>query len=544
MIKKHLTALLLLLSAVAQANPLHTLKNLCPPDDTLRIVGSLSVGGIIVSDCASKNMELNPNVSYAEVDLSVNDATAYLEASDASCGVRIRFSRAAENTLRRYDAVLLDLAGCLLVRESHPDRLTIKDFGAKNIVSVQPGTAADLPRKERTVASLTDEDLYTFVTIPEAEMVFKSGTFTDIYEPYGQYTPKIHDDPLSHKKYYDVSGRMDGWASLLRDREGNTIYMLVNLLCTWRRDGNMVPRGLGPISGIVVHTPMRRYGGNMGRYSLRPVDRKDIVLSKKRNSPWKILTGWELDGTQGQQLEFEYLGVQGGVWKNGKKGDRVLADVGRTGGFLWTDSDSFIHIDNDLNALDAAKRGYQPNGALFLKGPTVGWFEFDTQGKPCEAKSVFVEFSTQKIKATDLSFSFSWSEGDADGDCCWGFPAEWRVQCSIDGSPWVNLQETATGEEIFLLRSHPWWDKVLNQVSGRRQTGFDCGLGMQQRSFRLPSEAIGRARVVLRLTPATGRISLIRSRPSDDVLSTNTISPDKDFMVTWLRFGQVMVEYR
>ncbi len=285
--KKQLTALLLLLSAAVQAAPLHALKELCPPDDTLRIAGSLGVSGIIISDCSSKNMELNPNVSHAKVDLSVNDATAYLEAPDASCGVRIRFSRAAENTLRRYDAVQLDLAGCLLVRESNPDRLTIKDFGTKNIVSVQPGTAADLPRKERTVASLTDEDLYTFVTIPEAEMVFKGGTFTDIYEPYGQYTPEIHDDPLSHKKYYDVSGRMDGWASLLRDREGSTIYMLVNLLCTWRRDGNMVPQGLGPVSGIVVHTPMRRYGGNMGRYSLRPVDRKDIVLSRKRNSPWK-----------------------------------------------------------------------------------------------------------------------------------------------------------------------------------------------------------------------------------------------------------------
>ena len=71
----------------------------------------------------------------------------------------------------------------------------------------------------------------------------------------------------------------------------------------------------------------------------------------RKKGPWKILTGWELDGTQGQQLEFELLGLQSGVWKNGKKGDRVVADVGKTTGFLWTDSDSFIHIGNDLNAL-------------------------------------------------------------------------------------------------------------------------------------------------------------------------------------------------
>ncbi|MBQ7517050.1 MAG: hypothetical protein IJU13_01310, partial [Bacteroidales bacterium] len=492
----------------AFAADLHSLRQLCPAGDTLKLTESIEISGIVISDCASENMELNPNSDYSAVDRSVNKATAYLQASDATCGIRLRFAVPADNTLRRYESLTLDLQGCRLVHEAEPDRITILDVTADRIRSREAGTVANLPAKERSISALTDADLYTYVTIPNAEMVFKGGSFADICEAYAQYCPAIHDDPATKEPYYSVNGRMDGWASLLRDTEGNTLYMLVNTLCEWRRDGRGVPQGMGPVSGILVHTPMRRYGGDMGRYSLRPVDRRDIRLSRKKG-PWKVLTGWELDGTQGQQLEFEVLGLQGGVWKNGKKGDRLVADMGKTTGFFWTDSDSFIHIGNDLNALEASTRGFVSNGSIVLKGPSVSWFDYSPEGNAVGAKSIFVECSTRKLKATDLAFSFSWMVGEADANLCWGYPAQWRVQCSIDGQPWINLKETATGQEVFMLRSSPWWDKSVDHV-GYRKTGYDAGLGMQQRSFRLPPEAIGHDRIILRLTPATNRMFVLR----------------------------------
>ena len=282
-------AALLLWGQAAAAGPFGQLRGLCEPGKSVLLTAPTVVEGIVVSDYRSPNMELNPNLNYYSVDLEENDRTVYVEAADGSCGIRLRFDEASENRLARYDRVRLDLNGCRLTRTAAPDCMTLTGVQALNVLSVAPGTAADLPVKERSVATLTDDDLYTFVTLRDAEFVFKEGSYTNIWEPYAQSCGELH-----HYKY-DINNRMDGWASLVRDSEGGAIYMLVNTLCAWRRAGKPLPQGMGPLSGVVVHTPMRRYGGDMGRYSIRPLDEGGIGVSRKRNSPWKRLTGWLLD---------------------------------------------------------------------------------------------------------------------------------------------------------------------------------------------------------------------------------------------------------
>lgn len=320
---KHLLKYLLAAAALplwgqaAAAGPFGQLRGLCEPGKSVLLTAPTVVEGIVVSDYRSPNMELNPNLNYYSVDLEENDRTVYVEAADGSCGIRLRFDEASENRLARYDRVRLDLNGCRLTRTAAPDCMTLTGVQALNVLSVAPGTAADLPVKERSVATLTDDDLYTFVTLRDAEFVFKEGSYTNIWEPYAQSCGELH-----HYKY-DINNRMDGWASLVRDSEGGAIYMLVNTLCAWRRAGKPLPQGMGPLSGVVVHTPMRRYGGDMGRYSIRPLDEGGIGVSRKRNSPWKRLTGWLLDGSAGASLEFELLGYQN-LGTEGRKGDRVL----------------------------------------------------------------------------------------------------------------------------------------------------------------------------------------------------------------------------
>ena len=320
-------AVLPLWGQAAADGPFGQLRGLCEPGKSVLLTAPTVVEGIVVSDYRSPNMELNPNLNYFSVDLEENDRTAYVEAADGSAGIRLRFDEASENRLARYDRVRLDLNGCRLTRTASPDCMTLTGVQALNVLSVAPGTAADLPLKERTVATLTDDDLYTFVTLRDAEFVFKEGSYTNIWEPYAQSCGELH-----HYKY-DINNRMDGWASLVRDAEGGTIYMLVNTLCAWRRAGKPLPQGMGPLSGVVVHTPMRRYGGDMGRYSIRPLDEGDIAVGRKRNSPWKRLTGWLLDGSAGASLEFELLGYQN-LGTEGRKGDRVLSDAGSSRGYL------------------------------------------------------------------------------------------------------------------------------------------------------------------------------------------------------------------
>lgn len=524
-----------------QANPLSSLKEICPEGKSVKILRSYCVSGIVASDWRSLNMELNPNVSKARVNVDVNDATVYLSSPDGSMGIRILFDEPADNRLCRFDHLTIDLKGATVSRYTEPERIEITGVNRLNVVSVSGGSPSDIPVKEKHISELTDSDIYTYVTLKDMEMIFKDGTYADIYEPYAQHTDEIQGNS------FGVSGRMDGWASLLRDGGGNTIYMLVNTLCTWRRNGRGVPQGVGNVSGIIVHTPMRRYGGDMGRYSIRPLDEKDIAIGNRSKSPWTTLAGWQLDGSAGQTLEFEYLGVQGNVWKEGKKGDRVLNDVGKVPGFFWTDSDSFIHIDSDLNALEGAGKGWQKNGAIMFKGPSVGWFGFDASGKANSTSSFFIEFPARKAKGKTLSLSFSWAAGDQDANHDWGFPAEWFVQCSTDGgATWITLKETATGKTSFYLRPLPYWDKVLSNYgnSQSRPTGYDCGLGMQQRSFLLPASAGGSEKVLLRIAPVSARISLIRANPASPCVSDNVLSASSRGLVTYIRFGSLMIDCR
>ena len=338
---------------------------------------------------------------------------------------------------------------------------------------------------------------------------------------------------------------MDGWASLVRDSEGGAIYMLVNTLCAWRRAGKPLPQGMGPLSGVVVHTPMRRYGGDMGRYSIRPLDEGGIGVSRKRNSPWKRLTGWLLDGSAGASLEFELLGYQN-LGTEGRKGDRVLNDAGSSRGYLWTDCGAFVHVDGDYNALGTQNKGWVGNGAVVFKAPVPDWYKWDNMGRMVGSNAFYIAFSTKKARGTALQLAFEWGAGNQDGNFSWNFPLEWKAEYAVDGGEFQPLRDAATGRETFVLRSLPWWDKVIDGSghADRLRTPYDCGMGLQQRIFRLPAEAFGRDEVVVRLSPASGLLSQIRGNPSADVLIPTSVVRKNSKQTTVIRFGTITVDYK
>ena len=82
--------------------------------------------------------------------------------------------------------------------------------------------------------------------------------------------------------------RTEKCASLVRDIEGEHIYLYTNTTCLYRRDGSRLPYGSGKLSGIVVHELFPRFewednaGGDdesygyIGRYQLRHVSKSDF----------------------------------------------------------------------------------------------------------------------------------------------------------------------------------------------------------------------------------------------------------------------------
>ena len=521
------------------AETIMSLKSICNKGEMIAISQDYLIEGVVVSDWRSPNMELNPSITVNRLNVYVNDATAYLQDLDGNCGIRLLFDESADNRLCYGDKVTINTKGCHLVRNQNPDCLTLKGLSWTNVMSCESGHKSDIALKEKYISELNDTDIYTFVSLKELEFVFKTGSYADVYEKYSVYNHSIH------KGVCETNNRMDGWASLLRDKNGSCIYLLVNMLCEWRRNGKGVPQGIGNVDGVLVHTPMRRYGGDMGQYSIRPLDESNIKIQKKSASNWKRLSAWEQDGSMGQTLDFEMLGLQDGLYKNGRHGDRVLNDSGSAKGYLWTDSDAYIHVGSDINSLSAENEGYVPNGAILFKGSGTGWYQFDSKGNVLpETKSIFIEFDARKAKGELMTISFSWLAGNLEAVNNWGFPAQWKVQYSLDGQNWKTLEETATGKQYIHLRPHPWMDNKLEGL-GMRRTGFDTAMGMQQRSFHIPSDAFGQKSVIVRITPASDIYYAHRGDTRDSSVDPNKrINAKMTHTVSMIRFGEISIDYK
>ncbi|MBQ7342068.1 MAG: hypothetical protein IJW42_02285, partial [Alistipes sp.] len=509
-------------------------------EDKTTVTESVIIEGVVISDCESPNMDINHNVSTAKTDITHNMRTAYIQTPDGALGFRLKFVAPEDNGLYRYGTVRLDLKGATIVKEYNPERYTIRNLTSENVLSFKKGDASKVVRKEKHIKDLTDTDVYTFVTLKDLEFVFKDGSYTNIWEPYC-IKSELHNVP----KPYGVTSRMDSWATLLRDLDNKAIYMHVNTLCQWRRNGKTVPKGMVEMNGIIVSSENRRYGGNMGKFQIRPVDEKDIVPVKGK-SPYKTIVGWFYEANNSADVNYEMMGFKTGQGnKREVKGDRLIAEYGK--GFMWTTSNSFFVLTHDYNDVTTHNRGSIWSGAIAFEGPTTSWYIFDSNNRIIGTNSVFVEFSTAKISGTAMSVCFDFGAGNQSADSSWQYPAQWKVECCYDGRRWITLKDTATDQLITNMRPVPFWPARLKLLTGDRRvkpTGYDCGLGLQQHTYALPPAVFGCDKVLIRITPANGKLAQIRSNPASDMIMDKAIVTPNCKQTTFFRFGSLYVYYK
>ena len=509
-------------------------------EDKTPITESVIIEGVVISDCESPNMDINHNVSTAKTDITHSMRTAYIQTPDGKFGFRLKFNAPEDNGLQRYSTVRIDLKGATIVKEYNPERYTIRNLTAENVLSLQNGDASKVVRKEKHIKDLADEDVYTWVTLKDLEFIFKEGSYTNIWEPYC-IKSELHNVPNP----YGVTSRMDSWASLLRDTDNKAIYMHVNTLCQWRRNGKTVPKGMVELNGIIVSSSNRRYGGNMGKFQIRPVDDKDIVPVKGK-SPYKTIVGWFYEVNNGAEINYEMMGYKTGQGnKREVKGDRLIAEVGK--GYMWTTSDSYFVLTSDYNDVTTHNRGGVPNGAIAFEGPTTSWYLFDSNNRVVGTNSIFVEFSAAKLSGTAMSVCFDFGAGNQSADTSWQYPAQWKVECSYDGRRWVTLKDTATDQLITNMRPVPFWPSRLKLLSGDKSvkpTGYDCGMGLQQHTYAIPTAAFGSEKVLIRITPATDKLAQIRSKPESDMIMEKGVVTPHCKQTTFFRFGSLYVYYK
>ena len=355
----------------------------------VELTGEKMLSAVVISDAGNYNMETNPNLTDTSIDFSVNEKTAYIESLDGQYGLRIVAKLPADNILKRYSSVQLSINGLKLVKESNPERYTLTGFTKEHVLNQNAGTAADLPKKEKHISELTDADIYTYVTLKECEFMLNGGAYINVHDGYCYKTDLNTQGVLDPRFDCAIRGVIDS--------RGEKINMVLNTQVRWRRKGDGVPAGSGPISGIIVHTKLPRYGvkGDVGTYQIRPqlLDARTLGMARHdhqrrhqaaRGRQHRSLSGRRPHVLVGEQqaqhvvnggrrllhARLQHLGLRQRHQIPGRALQRHLVELvaqrGRMGGLQLLDRgrQRLVHEDDPLGRTGQPERRHDRRSAL------------------------------------------------------------------------------------------------------------------------------------------------------------------------------------
>ena len=233
--------------------------------------------GIVVSNTKSHNAGENTQSTTAKIDYSISERTVYLETYDGKYGIAVQTATAEDNVFEQYDHVQILIQGASGYLVETPDRYELRNVTKAMVISRIAGSASDVPVKEKWMSQLTYDDIYTYVTLKDVEFPVRKGAITPINEGYAIGTG---------------ASRISKYPLLVRDINGDDMYMLTNTNCAYRSDGTRLPYGSGKISGVIVHERFSRFEwrdgadpaemdddptlGFIGRYQIRHQTKGDI----------------------------------------------------------------------------------------------------------------------------------------------------------------------------------------------------------------------------------------------------------------------------
>lgn len=511
----------------------------------------------VVGGSGNPNMAQNINTAANSISTDENDRTVYMQdaASGATQGFRIRFADAENNTVNHGDLVQLSLEGCVLKKESSPERYTIENVTSANITEISTGN--EIVPNVRSIASLSAADVYTYCTLENVEFQVKEGAYTNVREYAAIQNPLSCGLSLNYGDTGRANGNlltaaqfaMDGAANLLYDQSGAAIYALINMGCDWRR--SQVPAGAGDVSGVIVHQEMPRWGGNIGTYSIRPLDKLDFNMSAV--SQWNTLAEWVM--TKGTTDEKSYSwkhGVDNADGYSGTKASTLTQnklcatngasaliysenlDGRTTGTYLHGKGATPVSVEYGYRGLDvtspssAETFGMTKGSAITFWGNPSGWFKDGVSGNE-GYNGIVMEFDTKSVSGSVLSVGFSIAAGYPNDSkpqlnialqSSTSFPVYWTVEYSIDGgTTWTEVANEATSRSGFEMRSIPWTlDGTIEYIPNcgtnskfKVETQSDTGFGYVPYRFNLPSSVFGKDKVMVRIRPTSNVIMSLNS---------------------------------
>lgn len=450
--------------------------------------------GIVISDAGNTNMDVNPNLAFNAIDYTESPKTAYVQNAQGSSGIRLKFVNGAANTLKRYSKVALSVDGLTLVKESNPTRYTIKGLTSSAIVKAEVGTAANLPMKNKSIADLTDADVYTYVSLKNTSISVPYGSYVNVNMGYvgvfnwntaGASTPYVDAVPTS-----------------IYDDQGSSLKAVVNTAASWSR--STLPTGSGTFSGIIVHHKLIKYGygeGEIGRYAIRPVSQSDIKLNEAAKANTLVEWRW---------MNLSNLSVTGTIQKNG---DKVIPAVGE-GEMSCTVSDASSSLGaHPIYHTDPTSK-VVPSSALQYS--TKWWNAKDNKGE-----GFVFKFSTAAINARHLLLNFSQGGGSGSASTL-HVPAYWEVTYSLNGTDYTVLPNSSYG-----IRPLAGWG--LNHMYTAN--------GLNSFTFRLPDALLNKPNVYVKLQAKNSVCGANSPNGAEDGVITDASS------AITVRLGAVSIKY-
>lgn len=447
--------------------------------------------GTIISEPGNANLEVNPHVTWTSVNSLMNETTAYIQSVDGQYGFRIQTTSKAEiEALLRYATVKIALSGLTLIREDNPMRYTLSNFTAANVLETTAGSASSLVGKKKYIADLTDADLYTFVSLKDVEFAFDYGAYGNMHDGYALKSSVVTGGNASQV-------RCDCVPRTLRDVQGKTLNMLINAQTSWRRAGHRVPLGSGVASGILVHSTLARYGGDLGRYQLRPLYEEDLAI----------------DGTEGfsaKLVEWEWITKTMTAEEGSDR--RLPANIGT--GIMTTSAElSGAKLGRTTAFIGETFATPHPSTAGRYNGK---WWNFTSN----EGESVSWNFSTSEVTGSNrhltLVFTAALGNQSATTMCA---PLYWDVEYSTDGTNFTKLKE-----DVQINPAPVFTHELMNQPAG-----------LAEYVYELPDALCGQPNVTVRLKAAS------KVCTTSTGLTNGTVKPSD--AAVYFRFEAITIKY-
>ncbi len=490
----------------------------------------LVLEGVVINDNVEKNGAENRMVSLDAQDLNFADRVLYVQDEEGSAGIKLMFKESCADIVTRFDRISVDLQGAVLKREAGPERYSIDKIPTSAIISTMAGD--DIQPKQRTLEELSDEDIFTLVTLKDVQIPVRKGSYAPLDI---RYVATVVSYPM-----------------VIRSRGGATSHMMVNIDCPWSRDGHELPEGSGSITGVIVHetcdnfewdaakerelvaagvTPNYITGlGRIGDYQIRPVRKSDIDLAEDNFST--ILYEWaycdslgvnlvnnyeeqtlyptyssELEtassledlksvgagfycmGADGEKVplrlcnDFTHLGPYtfGGRITEPSNGNGIYDYMGRSAHWDPYGSTATIGVLFSYYASNAKNRwsaeshnGDGSNGSAWC---VPGW---DTEKYWC------AEFSTEGLSADNGPLSITF--GTMNHINALGAPRYWQVEYSKDGEDWTEAGGYTVPDFVYTAGIR------IYQLPGTKFI-----------TMSLPYELLGAQKVYVRMKPASAK---------------------------------------